>query len=257
MKRKSAKIIIWSIFLILLKFVPRFDLVIEQSYWVLSAAFIVSAILLLVIPNRVVGIIITALITVATSVYQFDYFLYALPVLALIYAHKELSLLQGQIILTADVKKSKKEKNAQVPFSQRLSYVGCGIGLACTAAQYLFVSKPGFGFEIKDTIFDMRYAFIYALIIITMFCVALKTDTSKKDTSLQIDMRTQYMVFCVISLICLGASIGSSYLLSENGRVYDDVQLNYWFVFVVALVVNKDYYIGVLSNNLKEFVEKR
>lgn len=74
MKRKSAKIFIWSIFLILLKLLPRFDLVIEQSYWVLSAAFIVSAMILLAIPKRVVGEAIALVITVATSFYQFNYF---------------------------------------------------------------------------------------------------------------------------------------------------------------------------------------
>lgn len=135
--------------------------------------------------------------------------------------------------------------------------MGCGVAAVCSASQYLFVSKPGFGFEIKDTIADMRYIFVYAVIVIVLFCVAVKTKVSKKGSSFQKDMRIQYMVFYVVFLICLGAVVGSSYLLSKNDRIYDDVQLNYWFVLIVALVVNKDYYIIEFSKKVQELVDKR
>lgn len=256
MKHYSLKVLLWSIFLIVLKFVPKLDLAIEQTYYIYSAAFIVSALLSCAIPKRFVGTALALIITVITSVFYNDYFLYALPVLALISANKELNRVSRESAPVTEEPKGKKKKNEAVPFSKRLSYLCCGAAAICSAVQCFSWEEPGFGYEINDTLADLRFVGCYIVFIIALLVTVIMTRVGKKATAVEEDLRLQYGVFYFLSLVCLGVSIASSYLIDEQRRIADFVQLNYWFVFVVAIVINKDYYLNVLTKGFESFVSK-
>ena len=252
MKSNSIKLTLWFLFVTFIRFFPRLDLLIEAEYYIYLAAILVSVLCICLIPKRIVGGVIAVLITVGVSVYNHEYFLFALPVVLLIYAHGEIVFWSKKLNETessevkAKSKKKNKAKNQKKDIKDFISCIICGFAVVCSSLQLVFldIDRPR---EHTDTIGDYGYTMFYALFLIALIVVAFVTkSTNKKPINSQ--MSLQYKVFYIASFVCLALQVASIYLSAQIATITNRVEFHYWFLFVIAVILNKDFYLDELVN---------
>ncbi len=250
MKAKTIKLTFWFLFVTFIRFFPQLELLIEAQYFIYLAAILVSALCICLIPKRIVGGIIGGLITVGVSVYSPEYFLFALPVLLLIYAHGEIASWSIKLNETesSEIKgkntKKNKAKNQKKSIKDFISCIICGAAVVCSGLQLVLLdtSRPR---EHKDSIGDYGYIIFYAVFLIALLVVALITkSTNKKPVNSQ--MSLQYKVFYIASFVCLALQTASIYLSAQSSTITNRVEFHYWFLFVIAIILNKDFYLDEL-----------
>ena len=101
----------------------------------------------------------------------------------------------------------------------------------------------------------MRFVVCYLIFLVALLIVSLKAKAVKRNPKKN-DIINQYRVFYIVSVVCLIAFICSSYLSKETGRIENIVELNYWFVLIVAVIWNKDYFLGVLTDKFNALVTR-
>lgn len=250
MKSHSIKLAFWFLFITIIKVFPRLELLIEGEYYIYLTAILVSAFCICLIPKRIVGGIIALAITVGVSFYDPEYFLFSLPVILLIYAHGEI-VSCGNKLSEAEISgtkpKSNKKSKAKKQKKEIKDFIGCiicGVAVVCSSLQFVFLDtdRPR---EHKDTVGDYGYVILYAMFLIVLLIVAFVTKSTNKKT---IDSQTslQYKVFYIASFICLGLQVVSIYLSTQKSLITNRVEFHYWFLFVIAIVLNKDFYLDEL-----------
>lgn len=252
MKSDSIKLVLWFLFITLIKFFPRLDLLIEAEYYIYLTAVLVSVFCVCIIPKRIVGGVIALIITIGVSVYNPEYFLFSLPVILLVFAHGEIVSRSNKLNETESSEnkaKSKKKSKAKKQKKDIKAFIGCiicGIAVVCSSLQFVFLDtdRPR---EHKDTVGDYGYVMFYALFLIALLVLAFATKSKNKKT---IDSQTalQYKVFYIAALICLALQVVSIYLSAQTASVTNRVEFHYWFLFVIAIVLNKDFYLDELIN---------
>ena len=252
MKSKTIKLTFWFLFVTLIRFFPRLEFLIEAEYYIYLSAILVSTLCICLIPKRIVGGAVAALITIGVSVYSPEYFLFALPVLLLIYAHGEIASWSNKLSdvenseAQGKTKKKKKAKNQKKDIKDFISCIICGVAVVCSGLQFVFLdtSRPR---EHKDSIGDYSYIIFYALFLIALAILAFVTrSTNKKQINSQ--MSLQYKVFYIASFVCLAMQVASIYLSAQIATITNRVEFHYWFLFVIAVVLNKDFYLDELIN---------
>ncbi len=252
MKAKTIKLTFWFLFITFIRFFPQLELLIEVEYYIYLTAILVSVLCICLIPKRIVGGIIGVLITVGVSVYSPEYFLFALPVVLLIYAHGEIVSWSNKLNETessevrAKSKKKNKAKNQKKDIKDFISCIICGVAVVCSGLQFVFLDtdRPR---EHKDTIGDYGYIMFYALFLIALIVVAFAIkSTNKKPINSQ--MSLQYKVFYIASFVCLALQVVSIYLSAQTSTITNRVEFHYWFLFVIAIILNKDFYLDELIN---------
>lgn len=252
MKAKTIKLTFWFLFITFIRFFPQLELLIEAEYFVYLAAILVSVLCICLIPKRFVGGIIGVLITVGVSVYSPEYFLFALPVVLLIYAHGEIVSWSNKLNETessevkAKSKKKNKAKNQKKDIKDFISCIICGVAVVCSGLQFVLLDtdRPR---EHKDSIGDYGYIIFYALFLIALLIVAFITkSTNKKPINSQ--MSLQYKAFYIASFVCLALQVVSIYLSAQSSTITNRVEFHYWFLFVIAIILNKDFYLDELIN---------
>ncbi len=252
MKANSIKLTLWFLFVTFIRFFPQLELLIEAEYYIYLAAILVSVLCICLIPKRIVGGVIALIITVGVSVYNPEYFLFSLPVVLLIYAHSEIISWSNKLTEAetgenkGKAKKKNKNKNQKKDIKDFISCIICGVAVVCSGLQLVFLDtdRPR---EHKDSIGDYGNIIFYALFLITLIVVAFVTkSTNKKPISSQ--MGLQYKVFYIASLVCLAVQVASIYLSAQTSTITNRVEFHYWFLFVIAIILNKDFYLDELIN---------
>lgn len=256
MKSKTIKLLFWFLFVTFIRFFPRLELLVEADYYIYLSAVLVSVLCVCLIPKRIVGGVIGAIITVGVSVYSPEYFLFALPVLLLVYAHGEIVLWSNKLSeaqsseIQGKPKKKKKEKKQKKDIKDFISCIICGVAVICSGLQFVFldISRPR---EHKDSIGDYSYIIFYVLLLVALTVVAfVSKSTDKKQINSQ--MSLQYKVFYIASLVCLALQTISIYLSAQTTTITNRVEFHYWFLFVIAVVLNKDFYLDELMNKFTQ-----
>lgn len=250
MKSKTIKLLFWFLFVTFIRFFPRLELLVEADYYIYLSAVLVSVLCVCLIPKRIVGGVIGAIITVGVSVYSPEYFLFALPVLLLVYAHGEIVLWSNKLseAQSSEIqgKPKKKDKKQKKDIKDFISCIICSVAVICSGLQFVFldISRPR---EHKDSIGDYSYIIFYVLLLVALTVVAfVSKSTDKKQINSQ--MSLQYKVFYIASLVCLALQTISIYLSAQTTTITNRVEFHYWFLFVIAVVLNKDFYLDELMN---------
>ena len=124
MNSKPKKLLLWLVFIIAIKIFPDLSLSFKPEAVIFPVAVLVSLMLIFLIPKKVVGITIAAVITIALSVMELKYCFYALPVICIYCAHS---------LLCADY-----DKNAKTGKPSAASLAFCIAGVLSLIPQVLW-----------------------------------------------------------------------------------------------------------------------
>lgn len=257
MKSNSKKVVLWCVFIAFIKLFPRLDMAIDLSYYIYLSAFAVSVAFIYLVPKKVIGMLIATAITVGVTVYQLDYFLYALPVLLLIIAHREITSFNGKSDLSeVDKKSKKKDKNQAVDLKDRLGIILSVVAVACSGVQLLFVEPYTRRAELKDSVADFGYIICYIAILLVLFIMTFKVK-SKKQSKAKTEAVNQHRAFYIASVICVVISVISIYMNTNSTRIAGATEFNYWFIFIVAIILDNDYYLNAVTEKFNSLVTRQ
>ncbi len=240
MKIKSTIIkILFFVYLVSIKLIPRIDLRFEPDFYIFSIAFIVSACCIGFIPKKVLSILTAILVTVGVSIYQYQYCIYALPVIFLICAHKE-ALLES--------KKISKQKS-----KNRLSEICSVLSMLSLVLPFIYAKNNRKFVENTDTIGDIGHIIFFFILAVMLFVVSFyKIGTYqsviKKDVALK--FRLVYLAIIIGILV----TIYTLLLTSTIKSIQYEIAHLYWFVLLVAIALNEDPFLAELIKKFERFI---
>ena len=240
MKAKSKIIkMLFCVYLVLIKFIPRVELRFEADFYICFVAFVISACCIGFIPKRIFGVSAAILVTVGTSIYQYQYCIYALPVLFLICAHKE-ALLEN--------KKISKQKR-----KGRLSETFSVFSIVSLVLQFIYVLNNRKYFENLDTIGEWGYTAFILVLFVFLFIVSF-SEIGTYQSKMKKDVAIKFRLVYLAAIVGICVMVWSLLLTATIKTIKYDVAHIYWFVLFVEIILNEDPFLDKLIKNFERLV---
>ncbi|MGN1316888.1 MAG: hypothetical protein ACI4VW_07485 [Acutalibacteraceae bacterium] len=214
------------------------DLKFNLDNYIFPVAFIISICLIYFIPKKYIGIPLAAAVTACVSVYKYYYAFYAVPVLLLYCAH---------IFAVSQTDKSAKKNNASFVFSV--------LGIVSLIPQFIFADDMRTHMENHDSIGDLCYIVAYILLFIFLLVISFRTKSTYKE---KIDKvaANKLRFFYTATIICICASVYTVALRATARTIANAVEFDYWFIFVIMVILNRDPYLIKLEQKFEAITLK-
>lgn len=234
MKKETKRKLFSCIFLIAVWILPCFGFEIYPKTYVYTVAFVCSVAIMYISKKEWLSFMITAVIAVATSIYNYEYLFIVFPVVLLIYAHHSISFTE--------------EKKAE----------SFNTSNNCTTLSFLFIIGEIFYSVVQyDKIEAHRIANVYtALETVSLFVIlfALLAMQSRKKKNYRIVPKKKadkYIMLYMTSLFGLAVSLFAFHSLNGYGTQSIRTVYIFWFGYVLTMAVNRDPYIEITISRLK------
>ncbi len=236
MKSNSKKLLLWFLFITVIKIFPDLNLSFNLDNYVFPPAFLVSICLIYFIPKKYIGIPLAAAVTACVSVYKYYYAFYAVPVLLLYCAH---------VFAVSQTDKSAKKNNA--------SYIFSVLGIVSLVPQFIFADNMKNNTENGDSIGDLCYICAYILLFTFLLVISFRTKSTYKE-KIDKDAANKLRFFYTATIICICASVYTVALRATSRTIANAVEFNYWFIFVMMVILNRDTYLVKLEQKFEKMI---
>lgn len=238
MKKTIKRKLFSCFFLFAVWIVPCFDLEIFNKTYVYFAIFVPCVIIMYLAKKEWVSFVITALLTIGVSFYNYEYIFLVLPVVLLIYAHYFI-----------DNESDKKADNFNVAVN-------------CATLSFVFiVGQIIYSFIQYDKIeaHDIRNIFTVlrlAPALILFFSVLIVQCYSKKNARLIHKKKAKkYAMLYSVALFGVAVHVFSVYALNGYGIQSVRTEYIFWFSLILTMGANNDPYIDITMKQIKDLIE--
>lgn len=236
MKSNSKKLLLWFLFITVIKIFPDLNLKFNLDNYIFPVAFIISICLIYFIPKKYTGIPLAAAVTACVSVYKYYYAFYAVPVLLLYCAH---------IFAVSQTDKPAKKNNASFIFSV--------LGIVSLIPQFIFADDMRTRTENQDSIGDLCFIIAYLVLFASLLIISFRTKSTYKE---KIDnvVANKLRLFYTATIICICASVYTVAVRATAKTIANAVEFDYWFIFVMMVILNRDTYLVKLEQKFEAMI---
>lgn len=239
MKKDNIKKIISVLVLFVLWILPCFELEIFTKTYVYFVAFILSVVLMYIIKKKVISFLAIGIISVAVSVYNYEYLFTVLPVMLLIYAHFSAGNVEN-------------EKTDSFNTSNN-----------CTTLSFMFIiGETVYAFiqyanievhRIQNVLTALK---LFPLFVIFFIVLAVQGRNKANYKAVSKKKADKYVMIYLTSLLGLAVSLFTFHALNGYGTQSIRTEYIFWFIFVMTMAINKDPFIEITIKRIKAAVEE-
>lgn len=225
--------------LFVLWILPCFELEIFSKTYVYFAAFILNVAVMYIIKKELISVSVTALITLAASIYNFEYLFIVFPVVLLVFAHHSISF-------TVD-------KKAE----------SFNIGNNCTTLSFVFmVGEIFYAFvqyanievhRIQNVFTALKLLPLFIILFVILVVQGRRKENYKIIAKKKAD---KYVMLYLTSLFGLAVSLFTFHALNGYGIQSIRTEYIFWFVYVLTMGINRDPFIELTIKRIGKRMEE-
>ncbi|MBQ8028237.1 MAG: hypothetical protein IJ262_02380 [Clostridia bacterium] len=237
MKKTFVKNLLWFLLLFVAWILPCFEMKIFKETYVYFSAFCLSVVLIFFSKKKWLSIVGVTVISAATAIFSFKYLFLVLPVVLLVFAHREAT----------------QNKSAE-----GLSQAFSTLSLMLFAGQVIlgFVSYSAENVHKVQNIFLAFKVMIFFMGLFSLLLVSASEKKQGKSDKKEKEKKLALKMVYSVSLAGALVSVWSFYSLYSYEIQSPQTEFIFWFLYVVAMTANKDPYIEVFLQKLSEKTEK-